>query len=240
MKTVWCILHSSADTTGTFQEFFVRHGYEFKIIIAPDASPADFKAAAAAELLIVMGGSMGVYEKDEFPFLKTELEILKQRIDSDLPTLGICLGAQLLAAATGAKVYRANQEEFGWFPIKATQQGALDILVGKTNKLWDKPVFQWHQDIFDLPASAENLFYSERCAHQAFKLTDKIYAFQFHLELDSHELPDWIKGEPDLHYGSNPGVQSKDQMISHGLKYGDEYKTTAHEILFNYIKLIQE
>jgi GMP synthase (glutamine-hydrolysing) len=225
------LLHSGNDTAGPFTDFFAQKGVHSRTLIAPDASPQDFLMAAHADLLIVMGGAMGVYEQKQFPFLSREIEILKDRIRANSPTLGICLGSQLLAAAAGANVYRSKQEEFGWSMMKVTEAGLSDKNVGAIEALWRKPVFHWHQDVFDLPKSAERLLFSEHCSNQAFKLSDRIYGFQFHIELDARELPDWIKSEPGLEYGKNPGIQSKEQIIANGALHGDDLKKTAHELL---------
>jgi len=235
---VVCILHSRSDTPGTFEEYFLKNQYGFKVLIAPEMRSSDFVIASQADLLLVMGGAMGVYEQEAFPFLMTEIDLLKRRIDSDSPTLGICLGAQLLAAAANAKVYRSEKEEFGWFPLQATQDGIADPVIGNTFSVRTDPVFHWHQDTFELPVSCKNLLYSSRCTSQAFKVSQRIYGFQFHLELAAHELPDWIKSEPELSYGETPGVQNREAMISDGNRYGGSLKDAAFGTLSNFSVLL--
>lgn len=147
--------------------------------------PADWQNAAG---LIFLGGPMNVYQEQQYPFLKVENEIIKEAIRQDKPTLGICLGAQLIAKAAGAKVYPGEQKEIGWYPLYLTPQAheqGLDF----TSPLI---VFQWHGDTFDLPARAIPLASSDLFPHQAFRLGKNIYALQFHLEVTLPMIKEWF------------------------------------------------
>jgi GMP synthase-like glutamine amidotransferase len=127
-----------------------------------------------------MGGPMNVDETAKYAWLAPERALLSQLIERDARVLGICLGAQLLARAAGARVYPQRPKEIGLFPVSLTAEGASDRLFS----LFADPqqVFQWHGDTFDLPDGAVLLARSERFAHQAFRLGRRVYALQFHLE----------------------------------------------------------
>ena len=143
-----------------------------------------------AELVVVLGGPMGVYEADQHPFLREELSILSERLANNRPSLGICLGAQLLAAAAGAEVFPGkNGLEVGTAPVRWTPEGLKDPVIAGV-----KPrtlVAHWHQDTFKAVPGATLLASTDRYTQQAFRLGDS-YGFQFHLELTADELDRWF------------------------------------------------
>ena len=146
---------------------------------------------AGAELLIVLGGPIGVYEEARYPFLERELEIIGRRIESGLPLMGICLGAQLIARASGARVYRAARREIGFAPITLTDAGRESCLA----PFEDDPVtLHWHGDTFALPAGATRLASTAICENQAFSLGPKVIGFQFHPEVDASRIEQWLIG----------------------------------------------
>lgn len=141
--------------------------------------------------LIVLGGPMSV--NDPLEYLKKEMQFIRLAHEQQIPVLGICLGAQLIAAAFGQRVYKNPLTEIGWFPIWWTEEGQVDPI------FHDLPnptmVFHWHGETFDLPSGAKLLAYSEACRHQAFVLDGFIYGLQFHLEASPEMILDWIGGE---------------------------------------------
>jgi len=143
-----------------------------------------------ADLLVVLGGPMGAYETDQHPFLSQELAVVAERLAANRPCLGLCLGAQLMAAAAGAQVALGkNGLEVGVGPVRWTQAGMEDpVIAGVRAKL---PVAHWHQDTFSPVPGATLLASTDRYSQQAFRL-GKSYAFQFHLELSAKELNRWF------------------------------------------------
>ena len=129
------------------------------------------------DLLIIMGGPMSVNDENEYPWLTAEKQFIRESLDAGKPILGICLGAQLIASALGAKVYPNRQNEIGWFPVRA---------VGKYSDVFPFPeqitAFHWHGETFDLPPGAVHLAESDACRHQAFQLGSNVIGLQFHLE----------------------------------------------------------
>ncbi|WP_257449375.1 glutamine amidotransferase-related protein [Archangium lipolyticum] len=143
-----------------------------------------------AELVVVLGGPMGVYEAERHPFLGEELALLTERLALGLPVLGICLGAQLLAAAAGSEVFVGkNGLEVGVAPVRWTKEGLADpVLAGVRPRT---TVAHWHQDTFKPVQGATLLASTDRYSQQAFRLGDS-YGFQFHLELTADELDRWF------------------------------------------------
>jgi GMP synthase (glutamine-hydrolysing) len=152
--------------------------------------PITARDALDASLLVVLGGPMGVYEAEAYPFLRDEIEVLKTRLPAEAPTLGVCLGAQLIAAATGARVFPGGRFELGYEPIELTEAGCDSCLAA----LLDDPrVLHWHGDTYDLPAGATRLASSAAYREQAFSIGPRILGVQFHPEVDAAMLDVWIR-----------------------------------------------
>jgi GMP synthase (glutamine-hydrolysing) len=141
--------------------------------------PASMKGAGG---LIVMGGPMGVYQTDRYPWLRDEMRLIEDAMKSNLPVLGVCLGAQILAATLGAKVERnPNGKEIGWHPIRLSDLAKDDRLMRGLPA--SMTAFHWHSDIFELPSGAVSLASSDKTPCQAFRHGDKAYGLQFHFEV---------------------------------------------------------
>ena len=140
--------------------------------------------------LVVMGGPMGVYDQEHYPWLKTELEFIRKAMEQSKVVIGICLGAQLIAAALGARVYHGSLPEIGWFPVRFEQKAA--ILNGLGFLPPEVVVFHWHQDTFEIPEGASLLASSEAFPNQAFLYGNRVLALQFHFEMDESALKNII------------------------------------------------
>jgi GMP synthase-like glutamine amidotransferase len=157
-----------------------------------DVIPLDLDGYSA---LIVLGGPMGVYEQDVYPFLKDELRLIEEAMERDMPTLGICLGAQLMAAAAGARVYKGKTKEIGWYDVEFTDEAKGDRLLSDFPKRMK--VFQWHGDTFDVPAKGARLAASELFPNQAFRLGKRCYGLQFHFEVTAKMIGDFLVAGKD-------------------------------------------
>lgn len=132
------------------------------------------------ELLVIMGGAMGVYEEDKYAWLKEEKKFIGNAIKANKKVLGICLGSQLIAEVLGSKVYKNKEKEIGWFEIQFTAQAKTDAFF-KTFPS-SLTVFHWHGDTFDLPKGAVHIAQSKACQNQAFTFGGNVVALQFHIE----------------------------------------------------------
>lgn len=140
--------------------------------------------------LIVLGGPMGVYEEGIYPFIKDEIALIKNALKNNIPILGICLGAQLLAKAAGANVYKGKKKEIGWYKVNLTDEGKRDgLFLGLPDEL---TVFQWHGDTFDIPENSKCLASSELFPNQIIKVGKNAYGIQFHLEVTEEMVREWI------------------------------------------------
>ncbi|GET22112.1 type 1 glutamine amidotransferase [Prolixibacter denitrificans] len=163
------------------------------------------------DMLIVMGGPMGIYDDKEYPWLTEERQFIRKAIDANKTVLGICLGSQLIAHAMGAKVYPNREKEIGWFDISLTEQGHQSRLLEGFDETF--PVFHWHGDTFELPAGAHHLFQSEGCVNQAF-IRDHVLALQFHFEVTPESLNEMVKhGKEELTDGKY--IQSAEEILAH-------------------------
>ncbi len=186
-KTAVAIRNIHFEDLGLFAAVLVDNGYR---IDYRDAGSGDLQSLdpLGPDLLIVLGGPMGVYEKDDYPFLERERDILTARIEMNRPTFGVCLGAQLMAAAMGAKVFPSGVKEIGFSPLSLTEVGRE----GPLRHLASVSVLHWHGDTFDLPKSTVHLAATDMCAHQAFARGTNIMGVQFHPEADSAEFEQWL------------------------------------------------
>ena len=130
------------------------------------------------ELLIVLGGPMSVNDEADYAWLAPEKRYLRAFIEAGKPVLGICLGAQLIAAALGSRVYPNREKEIGWFPIEPVSSAGEELFSFPGNQT----VFHWHGETFDLPVGAKLLARSRGCENQAFQLGSSVIGLQFHLE----------------------------------------------------------
>lgn len=140
--------------------------------------------------LVVLGGPMSADQSDRHPHLGYERDAIREAIRHQLPVLGICLGAQLIALALGARTLRGAAPEFGWSTVMPTEAGRNDPLIGHFRGR--ERIFQWHSDTFTLPQGATQLARSAHCEQQAFRYGESVYGFQFHLEADRALIRRWL------------------------------------------------
>ena len=180
--------HVAEEGPGLIEDVLKKRGEPYRIIRSYEGDPVPREMEGVCGL-VVMGGPMNVDETHRYPFLKTERELITQAVSRGIPVLGVCLGAQMLACALGAKVWKGPQLELGFDLVEPTVAGAQDfVLSGMESKI---PVFQWHRDTFELPAQGVLLASSPLYANQAFRVGPSAYGFQFHLEITEEILKQW-------------------------------------------------
>lgn len=181
------IRHVAFEDLGTLGDVLANRGFDISYV---EAGRDDFAAVGDPDLLVVLGGPIGVYEADAYPFLTAETKLIEARLRAEKPIIGICLGAQLMAQALGARVYPSGVKEIGWARIALTEAGRGSCLAA----LSDTPVLHWHGDTFELPAGATHLASSAMVTHQAYAWGRAALALQFHVEVKGADLEKWFIG----------------------------------------------
>jgi len=174
-------------------------------------------------MLIVLGGPIGAYEEDRYPFLTNELRLLDKRLKVGAPILGICLGAQLLARALAGRVYAGPAKEIGWGAIRLTDAGRASSL----RHLDGGSVLHWHGDTFDLPDGADRLASTAAYPNQAFRIGSSVLGLQFHAEVAAGRLEPWLIGHASEL--SAAGIDPRD-LRSDAAMYGSELEAAARRL----------
>lgn len=202
------IQHVPFEGLGSISSWVSKNNHNLSVTKLFDKN-AVFPKLSDIDLLIVLGGPMSVNDEKDFKWLTNEKQFIKECILSLKPVLGICLGAQLIASAMGAKVYKNKVKEIGWFDIKNINSN--------TSKAYQFPesvkVFHWHGETFDLPINAVHLAKSDNCQNQAFQLGCNTIGLQFHIETTPFSLKEIIKNCKNEIIPSN-SIQSIDKMLS--------------------------
>jgi GMP synthase (glutamine-hydrolysing) len=181
--------HVPFEDLGSLAPVLAQRGHRIRYVEVP-TEPLQSLDPLEADLLVVLGGPIGVYEHDSYPFLNAEKELIARRLHAGRAVLGICLGSQLIAAALGARVYPSGAKEIGWAPLELTAAGRSSPL----RHLEHTAVLHWHGDTFDLPDSAVRLASTQVCANQAFSWGTRALALQFHAEAAGNALEAWFVG----------------------------------------------
>jgi GMP synthase (glutamine-hydrolysing) len=164
------------------------------------------------DVLVVMGGPMGVYDDREYPFLAREKVYIENALKLGKKVIGVCLGAQMLADVLGAKVYKNRYKEIGWFPVYKTDEAEEGTAFQNLPK--EFIAFHWHGDTFDLPAGATRLAYNEATENQAFQYQDEALALQFHLETSPQSAKELIENSKEELQEKGKYIQSPEEMLS--------------------------
>jgi GMP synthase (glutamine-hydrolysing) len=190
-RSALALRHIAFEDLGLLRPVLEANGWQVSLREGPLCDFAD-PALFEADLLVVLGGPIGAYETDIYPFLVLETRLIEQRLKAGKAVLGICLGAQLMAAALGARVYPGGKKEIGWGKVTATQEGAASALAPLAKD--EARVLHWHGDTFDLPQDAVRLISNENYPNQAFSYGAKALGLQFHLEAVPSRIESWLVG----------------------------------------------
>lgn len=187
MKNAIAIRHVAFEDAGILAGLLQDRGIGLTYL---EAGVDDLGPAKDADLLLVLGGPIGIYEVERYPFLKRELAVIETAVKKDVPTIGICLGCQALAAVLAARVYPGREKELGWDEMALTKEGKASPL----GAIDGVRVLNWHGDTFDLPAGATRLASTRITPNQAFAYGPRVLALQFHVELPSRDIEKWLIG----------------------------------------------
>lgn len=189
-----------SEGSGTIEGFLLKNGIHYRVV---DCGKEEIPESNGFDVLVMMGGPMSVNEEEIYPYIKREMALVKDFIAEGKKVFGVCLGAQIMAKALGAKVYAGPEKEIGWYDIEITEDGLRDSLVkklavqpgtGDFRKMFK--VFHWHGETFDIPDGAVRLVKSAIYPNQAFRYGDNAYALQFHIEVTRDMVFEWLKNEP--------------------------------------------
>lgn len=189
MKRLLVFQHVAHEILGNLDPLLRESGFRIRYVNFgrhPDARPD----ISRYQGLIVLGGPMNCDQSDRYPHLTTEIEIVREAIADGKPVLGICLGAQLIARALGARVFKNPVREIGWYDLAPTGAGRTDPLFRAFAD--HQMIFQWHGDAFEIPDGAIHLASSPGCVNQAFRYGEYVYGLQFHLEVDEPMIGRWL------------------------------------------------
>lgn len=189
MKTCVALRHLAFEDLGLIAPFLLERGWKVRYcdVGVDDLSTREIRDA---DLLVVLGGPIGAEDDAMYPFLVEEVRLIQTRLTSKKLTLGICLGAQLIARALGASVKPMGHKEIGYAPIHLTVTARESPLV----HLGDQHVLHWHGDQFSMPKGIESLASTPACPHQAYLAGAYVMAWQFHLEVDAKKIEQWLIG----------------------------------------------
>ena len=201
--------HVVFEGPGSIEDWIRNHNYEYSCTrmyrddSLPEVSDIDY--------LIIMGGPMSIDEVDKYPWLTKEIDYIKSAIDNNLPILGICLGAQLIAAALKVRVVKNPHKEIGWFPITR----AVELAGHSLARVFPEQLeaFHWHGDTFELPETAIRIAGSKACNNQGFIYRDRVTALQFHLESTTDGVKQLIDNCGDEIIDA-PYIQTAEKMLS--------------------------
>ncbi len=229
-QNILVIQNIGCEHLGNLSRLFESDGYNISLLNSQkDLIPTDLISYSG---IVILGGPMSVY--DNYDYLKDQQKLIRKAVDMKIPTLGICLGSQLIAEAMGGKVYPGNLKEIGWCDIEITENGSRDIFNGITT-LKNK-VFQWHGDSFQLPDSAIILAKSDTYI-QAFRINTAI-GIQFHIEVNESMIGEWIKVYSkeiiDLKLDKNNIIPQQKQQIINLLLLCKLVYNNFKKMIYNY------
>ena len=185
-RTILVLQHISCEPPAVYEEILKSRDYLIHRVELDEGEPLPQHLDFAA--MIVMGGPMGALDDEEHPWLKAEREYIARAVDAGMPYWGVCLGAQLLAASLGSRIYKGSNPEVGTYPVGLSQEATNDPVFGGLPE--DFSVFQWHSDTFDLPNGAVRLAESDLYENQAFAY-GSAYGVQFHVEVGADLASEW-------------------------------------------------
>ncbi len=220
---VHILQHVPFEGIGSMEPWFSRHHAEVNFTRFFEKS--SLPAIHGLDLVVAMGGPMSVNDESEFAWLRSEKEFIREAVQQGVAVLGVCLGAQLIAASLGAKVYKNLQKEIGWFPVEGILNGGNYFNFPQT-----ATVFHWHGETFDLPAGAVRLAKSGACENQSFQVGNNVIAMQFHLETTSESVQALVEHCSDELVPAS-FIQTEDQLRSVQPKMYEEINRLMNEVL---------
>lgn len=241
MPKILVIQHVANEGLGLFEEEIKKANLTYETLLVSQAMvwPSSTKLEEYGGL-IILGGPMGAYEENKYPWMKKELLVIQEALRQKKPMLGICLGAQLIAKVAGARVIPGPKKEIGWFPIR------VDDWFYKRNPAFfqidhtkSHMVFHWHSDTFDIPLEGYRLAWNDNYPNQAFCFQGNAIGLQFHPEVTLEMVRVWTS-DPEMQMNAIEGGYDVKKIMAETPKYIDGLKEIAHKIFYGFSSLIRE
>jgi GMP synthase (glutamine-hydrolysing) len=235
MRKLLVFQHSAREPLGLLDPMLRAHGFRMRYVNF-SRQPEVRTDVSRYNGLVVLGGPMNVDQVDRFPHLATEIAAIQEALKRGIPVLGICLGAQLLAAALGANVRPHSVREIGWYRLHPTAAANSDRLCRHFDG--SQHVFQWHAYTFDLPHGAIHLASTPTCPNQAFRFGERAYGLQFHLEADQELIQRWL-AVPE--YRAEAEASGPEHRLEHILRdthtYSPQSTTLSEHVFGEFLEL---
>lgn len=230
-KQAIAIRHLAFEDLGNLETVLGEEGYEVSYL---EAGRDDLSAVAKKDpdVLVVLGGPISANQTETFSFLNTELSILQDRLQRQRPTIGICLGAQLMAKSLGYKVFKGKAPEICWSPVNLTSDGQNSVLSALSDN--QLRVLHWHGETFDLPKEAKLLCSTDICTNQAFSIGNHALALQFHLEVELKSVERWFIGHI-CEIEHTPSISVAD-LRAQSHEYAERLNKSAQNIWRNWLR----
>lgn len=234
MSKILVFQHVPHEILGTLDPLLKGAGFRIKYVNFGRNSDAQ-PSLNGYRGLVVLGGPMNVDDVDRYTHIGIEIDLIQQAIDKNIPVLGICLGAQLIAKSLGAEVRKNGVKEIGWYEVAPTSEGRVDPLL--SNFRDTEKIFQWHGDTFDIPVGSVHLASSPDCINQAFRYGNNVYGLQFHLEVDQAMIERWLRVPNNRREIENTKGEIDPQRIRlETVKYIDRLKHLSNLVFGEYFQ----
>jgi GMP synthase-like glutamine amidotransferase len=237
MKNIFIIQHTASSHPGKILVMLENLGFSFEILKLFE-NP-QFKTPENFDGVIILGGGMSVNDENEYAWIKSECEFIRKLVKKEIPLLGICLGAQMIAKAHGAVVKKNFTPELGWSDIRPTEFAKNDKFYVINKSL---AVYQWHDETFEIPIGAVRLSSSAACINQAYKLGKNCYGIQYHPETYFNMIHDWLykeDGEGDINEVRAQGLTQYVQTSEMHLELTKKFQAGQHEHLLQLLKIFK-
>lgn len=236
MAKILVCQHVPYEPLGTFNPLLKQYGLRIRYVNFgrfPDLQP-NLKGYGG---LVILGGPMCLDQMDRYPHLKHEVHMVEEAMRLNIPVLGICLGAQVISHALGARVYPNEEKEIGWYDVRLTDHGMQDPVFKKFSQ--NEKIFQWHGDTFDLPRGAKHLASTTTCNNQAFVYGCNVYGFQFHMEVDEAMISRWLRVPHHVEeLQTLEGKIDPDQILAETPRHIDRLKELSETTFGEFLKLL--